>query len=88
VSGVDDLTYVTFQTARPRGDFPGSIEEGQFCVENGSVVLYDMTGMRIGKQEITPPLSARQTASIMLKRRAGQPNSDFNRRLLYPKVYY
>jgi len=89
VSG-DDLTYVTYQTARPRPSegFPGAIEEGQFCVEGNEVILYDMQGQRLGKQEIFRDLRPKQTAAIMLKRRAGTRNSDFNRRLVYPRTYY
>jgi hypothetical protein len=86
----DDLEYVTFQTARPRPSdgFPGQIEEGQFALEGNNVILYSMDGQRIAKQEIFPNLTPKQTASIMLKRRAGVRNSDFNRRISYPKVYY
>ena len=59
-----------------------------YAVEGGSVILYDMTGQRLAKQEIFPNLTPKQTASIMLKRRAGMKNSDFNRRLVYPRTYY
>ncbi len=85
---MSDLTYVTFQTARPKGDFPGAIEEGQFAVEGNVVLLYDMNGMQIAKQEIYPTLTPKQTASIMLKRRAGVRSSDFNRKINYGKHYY
>jgi hypothetical protein len=87
----DDLQYVTFQTARPNRDpevFPGRIEEGLYCVEGNCVLLYSMDGQRIDKQEIFPNLSPKQTASIMLKRRAGMRNSDFNRKIHYGKNYY
>lgn len=85
-----DLTYVTYQTARPRPSegFPGAIEEGLFAVEGNTVILYDMQGQRLAKQEVFKDLTPKQTAAIMLKRRAGTRNSDFNRRLVYPKVYY
>jgi len=59
-----------------------------FCVDWNDVILFDMSGMRLGKTEIMPSLTPKQTASIMQKRRAGKKNSDFNRRLDYPKVYY
>jgi hypothetical protein len=49
-------------------------------------ILFDMSGMRLGKTEIIPSLTPKQTASIMPKRRAGKKNSDFNRRLDYPNV--
>jgi hypothetical protein len=47
-----------------------------------------MDGQRLGKQEIIPTLTPKQTASIMLMRRAGVKNSDFNGRLVYPRTYY
>ena len=59
-----------------------------FCVEGNDVILFDISGMRLGKTEIIPSLTPKQTASIMLKRRAGVKNSDFNRRLVYPRTYY
>ena len=59
-----------------------------FAVEGNEVILYSMEGQRLGKQEIFPNLTPKQTAAIMLKRRAGTRNGDFNRRLNYPKVYY
>ena len=88
MSGTDDLTYLSYQTARPRPseDFPGAVEERLFYVEVSDVIFYDTSGMRLGKQEIIPDLTPKQTASIMLKRRARKKNSDFNRRLDYPEV--
>jgi hypothetical protein len=48
-------------------------------VSRGTTVIpFDMSGMRLGKTEIIPSLTPKQTASIMLKRRAGNKNSDFN----------
>lgn len=90
MSGTDDLTYVTYQVSRPRPSegFPGATEEGLFTVEGDTLILYSMDGQRLGKQEIFPNLTPKQTAAIMLKRRAGVKNSDFNRRLNYPRVYY
>ncbi len=85
--GDDGLTYVTYETARPKGDFPGSVEEGWFCVEDNSVVLYDTSKARVDKLELIPHLTPRQQAAIMLKRRAGMRNTDFNRRLSYPKGF-
>lgn len=84
------LTYVTFQTAKPRPSegFPGQIEEGMFAVEGNTVILYSMEGERLAKQEIFKDLTPRQTAAIMLKRRAGVRNTDFNRRLIYPRTNY
>ena len=58
------------------------------CLSSAALILYDMCGMRLGKQAVFPNLTPKQTASMMLKRRAGKRNSDFGRRLDYPKVYY
>ena len=81
-----DLVYVTVEMAKPRrdGSFPGRIEEGQYCVSEGHVLLYDMMGERLGREPLSPPLSAAQIASRMLKARAGQRQSDFGRKLQYP----
>ncbi len=87
MAGDDGLTYVTYETARPRGDFPGSIEEGWFCVEDGEVILYDASRMRVSKHALIPNLTPRQVAAIMLKRRAGIRNTDFNRKLIYPEGF-
>jgi hypothetical protein len=43
-----------------------------FAVEGDTVILYSMDGQRLGKQEIFPNLTAKQTTSIMLKRRAAE----------------
>ena len=59
-----------------------------FCVEGNDVILFDISGMRLGKTEIIPASLRNKQRRIMLKRRAGKKNSDFNRRLDYPKVYY
>ena len=39
------------------------------------------------RQKIIPSLTPKQTASIMLKRRAGVKNTDFNRKIVYGKHY-
>ena len=47
-----------------------------------------MERLRIGKMEIPKDWTPAQTAARVLKNRAGQRNSDFNRKLIYPRTYY
>jgi hypothetical protein len=86
----DDLQYVTVELERPRPcrDFHGRVAEGQFVCEGDHIVLYDMQGQRLAKQLTPANWTPRQTVARALKSRESLKNSDFNRRLVYPRTYY
>ena len=90
VSGADDLQYITIELARPRPsqNFHGRVAEAQFAVEGDEVWLYSMSGERLARQKIIPPMNARETAARMLRQRESVRRSDFNRRIVYDKYYY
>jgi hypothetical protein len=73
---------------RPSQNFQGRIAEGQFCVEGGEIVLYDMSGQRIAREHIPKDFTPRQAAARLLKQRESSKRSDFDRKLVYPRYYY
>jgi hypothetical protein len=88
---LDDLQYVTVQVQRPRGTFPGRIEEGYFAVDDDQVQLYDMHKVTMGpkyRQPIPKDWTPKQKAAMMLRGMATRRNADFGRPLHYPTLKY
>ena len=90
----DDVHRIIIQTRAPKGNFPGRVIEGWYCVNaDNFVVLCDEAGKPIdGMKEHLEPggLDARLIASRMLRRRqnASGPSGGFNDRLVYPKLRF
>lgn len=88
---MSDLKYIAIEVAKPKGLFPGQIEEAYFVVEDGEVQLYDMSQTSMGpkhRQQIPPHLTVREKAALMLRALVGSRKSDSDRRLDYPKLGY
>lgn len=87
-----DIRKVRIETARPRGDYPGAVEEGFYTVEDGKVMLVDSKGTAIDKFKFSRTLRAGQdaqaVAAIMLRQWKRPKGYDFNRPLRYPRMAY
>jgi hypothetical protein len=87
-----ELQDIYIQTRRPHGKDPGATEWAKFAVvDNGAAVqLYSTQGRSWGpkfKRAIPESFTARETAALILRTKVGQRNSDFSRKLIYPKGY-
>jgi hypothetical protein len=87
-----DIRKVVVQTARPRGDFAGAVEEGFYTVEDGKVLLIDSKGTPIDKfkfsRTLKPGQEAHSIAAMMLRQWKRPKGYDFNRPLRYPRIAY
>jgi hypothetical protein len=88
----DEVHKLTLEVARPRGDFPGRVVIGYYCVSDGHVVLTDENGKPTGddKRYLNPGGDAKVIACSMLRksRRNGASVRGFNDRIFYPKLKY
>ena len=87
--------YVYCEIQRPRGDFPGRIEEGWWILRGNEVQLCTRSGValagRMNRRELVDGLSPAELAQRMLRSKALNKSDDFNRRLTnnsYPKLVY
>jgi hypothetical protein len=66
---------VTIQVRAPRGNFPGEVVEGWYCVVDNAVVLTNAEGKPIGseKHQLAPGQDARGLACRLVRgrRRSG-----------------
>jgi hypothetical protein len=89
----DNLTlrHIYVEVRRPRGLDPGQVEEAKWAeTDDGCVQLYAMSGRSFGKKfkrQIVAPLTARETAALLLRSLLRGRGSDFSRRLTYPPGY-
>jgi hypothetical protein len=88
---MNEIKRVRIQTAQPRGDrFPGAVEEAFYVVEDDSVVLTDKRGTPIDKhrlsRELQPGQDPHSIAAILLRQWKKPKSSDFNRKIVYPKI--
>jgi hypothetical protein len=88
---LDEVHKITIETQRPRGSFPGRVEEGYYVFVEGSVVLTDEQGRPIGgdgtKRYIGLDGHHRNVACTMLRQRTRSMarSRSFNRPIQYPK---
>jgi hypothetical protein len=88
---MSEIRKVRIQTAEPRGArYPGAVEEGFYIVEDDSIVLTDKRGTPIDKhrlsRELNPGQDPHSIAAILLRQWKRPKNSDFNRKIVYPKI--
>jgi hypothetical protein len=77
------------QTRRPRDGDPGAVEYGWWVVEGDSVYLVDEDGHKTGTSRRLPEgTEPRNLALRMMQGKVGKRNSDFNRKLIYPRVVF
>jgi hypothetical protein len=88
---MSDVQRIVIQTRAPKGNDPGKVAEGWYCIADGAVVLTDAAGKPVGdeRHHLSPGGDARLVACRMLRRRdkAREP-SGFNGRLQYLKWRY
>jgi hypothetical protein len=89
----DEVKKITIQVKPPKGQFPGEVVIGHYCVVEGSVVLTDETGKPIAgaaKHQLGPGEDARLRACLMVRnnRRGRASVGGFNRPIHYPKLVY
>jgi hypothetical protein len=88
----DEVRKVTIQIRAPKGKFPGEVAEGWYVVFENNVILTDQDGKPIpgaAKRSVGPGDDAHLIACRMVREgRGGRASSDFNRRLIYPKLVY
>jgi hypothetical protein len=88
----EDVHRIVIQTRAPKGNDPGKIAEGWYCIADGAVVLTDEAGRPIGdsKHHLDPGGDARLVACRMLRRRQNARSSggDFSGPIRYPKIGY
>ena len=85
-----DVHKVTIQIRPPKGNFPGKIAEGYYCVVDGYVVLTDANGKPIGseKRQIDGG-DARLIACRMVRSNESRASvNGFNRPISYPPLKY
>jgi hypothetical protein len=69
---------------RPTEDTPGTIAEGHYDLIDGKVVVTDLQGRPIGKEEAEPGDDLRVLAGRILRR--GRAQRDFFRPISYPPL--
>jgi hypothetical protein len=88
----NDIHKIIIQTRAPRGNDPGKIAEGWYCVADNFVVLTDSEGKPVGdaKRHLGPDGDARLIACRLLRQRenARSSNSSFSGPIQYPKLKY
>jgi hypothetical protein len=91
----EEPKYIYTEVQRPRGNFPGRIEETWYIQKGNEIQLTTRDGIplagRANRRELIDGLSPAETAQRMLRNKVMDRGSDFNRRLSnrdYPKVYY
>jgi len=89
----DDVHRIIIQTRAPKGNDPGKIAEGWYCVNaDNFVVLTDAAGKPLGNEKhyLDPDGDARLVAARMLRRRQNARGSsgNFAGPIRYPKIGY
>jgi hypothetical protein len=89
---MSDVQRIVIQTRAPKGNDPGKVAEGWYCIADGAVVLTDAAGKPVGSERhhLNPDGDARLVACRMLRRHQNAKSSsgDFNRPINYPKMGY
>ena len=80
---------LTLQTRRPNDSDPGAVEFGWWIVSDGHVHLVDQDGNKTGQsRSLKEGQDPKVLAIGMLRGKIGAINSDFNRKLNYPRIVY
>ena len=83
-----EVRKVTIQIRGPRGQFPGEVAEGWYCVVDGYLVMTDQSGKPVGeKHTLAPGQDARLLACRLVRGRRTGPRG-FSDRLVYPPLRY
>jgi hypothetical protein len=87
----DEVRKVTVQIKAPKGQFPGEVAEGFYCVVANHVVLTDEAGKPVSgaaKHYLASGDDARLIACRMVRNnRKGRASvAGFNRPISYPKL--
>ena len=86
----DEVHKLTLQVRAPRGNFPGEVVEGWYCVVDNAVVLTDANGEPIDsdKHQLAPDQDARGLACRLVRGRRRSGPTGFGDRIIYPKLRY
>ena len=82
-----DVHKVTIQVRGPRGNFPGEVAEGWYCVVDGCLVMTDAAGKPVDaeKHTLAPGQDARLLACRLVRGRRTGPRG-FSDKLVYPRM--
>jgi hypothetical protein len=90
------VNHVIIQISRPRGSFPGAVEDGYYLLDGDTVTLTNQAGVPHlngqGKKitaKIRPGEISRQVAGRLLRTNLGtlgRRTGGFNRELNYPRL--
>jgi hypothetical protein len=86
---MNDVHKVTIQVRAPKGNFPGEVAEGWYCIVDNAVVMTDADGKPIDaeKHPLASGQDPRLLACRLLRRRRTGPRG-FNDKIEYPKLRY
>jgi hypothetical protein len=89
---MNDLHRIAIQTRAPKGNDPGKIAEGWYCIVDNAVVITDAAGKPVGdeKHHLAPGGDARLIASRLLRQHQNARSSSgtFAGPIRYPKIGY
>ena len=85
---MSEIHKVTVQVRAPRGNFPGEVAEGWYCIVDGCLVMTDADGKPIDseKHHLTSGQDARLLACRLVRRRRAGPRG-FGDKINYPRAW-
>jgi hypothetical protein len=86
-----DLHKVTIQIRAPKGNFPGEVAEGWYCIVDGCLVMTDAAGKPIDSEKhyLKAGEDARiKACRLVRQRRNGSGPRGFSDKLAYPPSKY
>jgi hypothetical protein len=86
---MSEVKKITLQVRAPKGQFPGEIVQGYYCLVEGCLVMTDADGKPIDneKHQLAPGQDAHLLACRLVRRRRTGPRG-FSDKLIYPKLKY